>query len=1456
METNIDRQGERTSSLYDSAGGSNGGTGNELHFHDQGRPQHPGDVPTPEGMHASGITPWMHEEPDVTQLGHHRDFLSPDLPTHGVSQLQKSPRTVNTPYSPVAMLPVELDDSTNMSRDLTYLTPTIYDNQNVPTQISNPPSPILDGAISDANTIYTVNDNNPHLLWSIHAGLGDNPHSASRRSGISQHSAGLTEAASMGPDTDAIPSHHDKPPPRPEVSTSTASWKPSYLDWRLLLCFSALFGSTLIAIEIVTWISSQRHGLATSQPQLHYLWKYGTTAVFTLITTFWTRIEYNVKAIAPWSQLSSGPKDANRTVLLDYISPFPTTAIYQAVRYKDFYVVAAILVTIALRVLIILSTSLITLVPVLLELHEVPATLLDTFRTTAPDEWPLPDGGVPDGLTGTVKAQVYLGLTKGEHPYPIGLTESLAYQDFSVDLDSVEDLTLAVDAFSGMLECRESNYISLLPGMRILPSSYYSQTVEAENCTYTLNLTFPEELSETQYYGRVLLSSCKENAVVNDTSFNYPPESKLNYTLQILAMEMTHNEELNNATDKSQGGFLTKLMERTCFPSFVIRNVSVTRSTGQNDSLSIMEQEPRPLPKTNPWSGFADLNYLLNNNCTHGGCLNRFFGGYCDTSCELNTTVISNKGTDAESIALDGFLAFALRENVDLSPTKVAEQFFNSTFIDDSMDRLFVSYGAYLGYLLFRDQANSATTNATVTTKSDRLLVSPTIAHAMGGLLGLCLILSLSMIALLPKRDILPPPPTTIIDMAILARQSQSFIQSLRGLGASSEKNMRSQMHLRSYKLDLIDTAELDSKKVFMLQVDSEWSPEHHNDRVSGDGAGDNGRYPLVLHPAARLVITSLLAAIIIALEIMLRQSERDRGLMDVGSGDYVQYGWMFLPAIILSLISLYYGAVEFQMRLLAPYQNLSLGAPSRATLFLDLQDKLSVTAFVAAIRSRQFAVAVAILAAFTTSFLTIAAASLFSVQQASANEAPAQLLPRDMLDYAASWSSRAFNSSSLLAANLDYPAFTFRDLVYPSLRWNESIGGDSSNSSLERDVHIEANIPAARSSLNCTIYRRPHLEATLGALPSASEDGHYIHVKFPEKNCTGLVDSFLISIKSLFTTQDFYFGIAMPGSSLLFSDFLHPDDRAPGSDNPDNVVGCSSYLYAWGQVSNWTDNGISSIVGMGCDEQMQEVNTRLTLFGPDLEIRRDHPPQIDNSTTHAVVHAPKGCEDKLFDPCDDLKNLYEDLEDVITSEALDTFFSALTFPGGKLALDQSLLGNESMAQSVADAVIFQHQVLRGQAFSASSRIPVKTPDSTSTTVSLSDSGGLSFPANVSVVSQTASRIVQDALATRILEALLGAVLALSCLSWIASPNTKVLPRSPVSIASVVAWFADGDILDSLPHDAHEMTRSDLEAFFEDEYFYMRMDRRGRLGICSALATFRKERTGLNRNLSMDSLLL
>jgi hypothetical protein len=54
--------------------------------------------------------------------------------------------------------------------------------------------------------------------------------------------------------------------------------------------------------------------------------------------------------------------------------------------------------------------------------------------------------------------------------------------------------------------------------------------------------------------------------------------------------------------------------------------------------------------------------------------------------------------------------------------------------------------------------------------------------------------------------------------------------------------------------------------------------------------------------------------------------------------------------------------------------------------------------------------------------------------------------------------------------------------------------------------------------------------------------------------------------------------------------------------------------------------------------------------------------------------------------------------------------------------------------------------------------------------------------------------VVQNPAATRVVEVLLGTSLLLTLLSWFLGPRRAILPRSPTSVASVLAMLVDGNV--------------------------------------------------------------
>ncbi|KAI1097792.1 hypothetical protein F4804DRAFT_351152 [Jackrogersella minutella] len=1189
-------------------------------------------------------------------------------------------------------------------------------------------------------------------------------------------------------------------------------WRPAYLQRKVLMSFIVLFMSITAAIEALVYVSNLNQGLVTSQYRLHYVWKYGPTAILSVLMAVWGRVEYHTKITAPWYQLWNGPREARQSVLLDYVSPLLPVAVYQAAKYRDFLVVAAIVVSLALRVIVILSTSFISLVPIQCYVSSVPVTLNNTFRDSI-DLWVAPQGEE----IGSFTSQLYISLEAGQAIYPVGLQEAFAYQDFTADLTPFNNITMTADAFSGTLECHETNYINISINDTIRSSESRPQSFDVGNCTVSFDVTFPQDLSNTVLYGHAEMSFCKEDTSVtkdgNKTTYSDPALYDSNSTIQVYFMEVDYGERnVDNQNHTDQSGVIQRWLEKTCTPSHVLRRVVVTRSKGGNDSFAFTNQSSRALPGTKPRAAWLDLDSIFNQG-----------GNSSDDGSNLNTTWVQTSNESPTAIMLDGILTRALGQETIMNSPDIMELVFDSPLVDNQLNKLFESYAAFLGFMYFKESTQGLISNTSATATQNRLLVTIGTAHAMAAISGFCSLLLLFMTCRIPRHGILPRSPATIIDMAALMHPSQRFTRSLENRGALSEKHIHASLGSTQYRAYASIEKEVHRQKPFYLDVIQAVQNDAHSTK---DSENLKMRHPLVLHPMSRAAMSLIVTAIVATLEYLLRRSNRDGGLIDLEKTEGAPYldAWTILPAIILSLLSIYYATAESQIRLLAPYNNLLRGSKFELTLSLDLVDRFAITSLISAAKLKLHMVVASIATSFVAFFLTIVASSLFSSLGVSSPVTASQLSALNTLNYATFWDAQGDdNASRILGASLDYSPFTYEYLAFPQLQLSNEQFNENSSTAQGDDIVITATVPAARSSLSCRVFESSAIQTTFEPTADLSQPSN-LHITIDQDNCTDIT----IQVGELqdWVASSFYFGIANPGSK----------DWQGNEWIDTRVQNCGDYLYAWGQVPDKTRSNISAVSAMVCNETAQEVNVNTTFFGPSLEIRPDHSPQPDENSAHVVSQFPACPLDtsmvdyETLQSCKTTATLYKSLWNLDTPHVLDQFFSILTSPAGRLALDVASLGDESAAQSVGDAIISQHKMLRAHMFGSYGRLWQNATDSSSMDNTTSTQAAFSLPANVQDTA-VRQRLVQDAVSTRILESLLTAILFLSLLSWYAMPNTKLLPRDPCSIASVAALLADGNIFDLLPPNAQMMSNEELKEFFGDGVFSMEKDKGGTLGI-------------------------
>lgn len=137
-------------------------------------------------------------------------------------------------------------------------------------------------------------------------------------------------------------------------------WTPASLSTPSLAVAFALFLSLLIGLLLVKYVVNHGSGfvLLSRNP---YTWVYGPTALLVIITSLWRQVDYHCKALRPWSELQKAPADADRTLLLDLVSPFQLVSVVNAATKRHNFVALTITGFLIVKSVTIASTGLLDL---------------------------------------------------------------------------------------------------------------------------------------------------------------------------------------------------------------------------------------------------------------------------------------------------------------------------------------------------------------------------------------------------------------------------------------------------------------------------------------------------------------------------------------------------------------------------------------------------------------------------------------------------------------------------------------------------------------------------------------------------------------------------------------------------------------------------------------------------------------------------------------------------------------------------------------------------------------------------------------------------------------------------------------------------------------------------------------------------------------------------------------
>ncbi|KAF9871300.1 hypothetical protein CkaCkLH20_11221 [Colletotrichum karsti] len=246
----------------------------------------------------------------------------------------------------------------------------------------------------------------------------------------------------------------DKGSSRPEEKSpvhqvADARWRPKWLRPIVLSIFLAIFVVFTVALPVMLWYSQNNSGLVQTRQSYVYLWRFGPTALLTMVSIFWGRVELQTLRYMPWiahrrSQLLGTQTDVYN---LDYTAMLSPMILFQSFRNKHYLVSCIAIVSLILKLQIVLAPGLYSLANVRVA-EPTGVQLLDSFNTTTRTTQ------VTDGSA----FYMFKALDSFNMRYPFGVTEDLAYQTFKFANGTARGstdapLSVVVDGYFSEMQC-------------------------------------------------------------------------------------------------------------------------------------------------------------------------------------------------------------------------------------------------------------------------------------------------------------------------------------------------------------------------------------------------------------------------------------------------------------------------------------------------------------------------------------------------------------------------------------------------------------------------------------------------------------------------------------------------------------------------------------------------------------------------------------------------------------------------------------------------------------------------------------------------------------------------------------------------------------------------------------------------------------------------------------------
>ncbi|KAI0530112.1 hypothetical protein GGR58DRAFT_494607 [Xylaria digitata] len=950
----------------------------------------------------------------------------------------------------------------------------------------------------------------------------------------------------------------------PAISSTevSLSWRPLYLRRAVLLGFITVFILGIITIEILLAISNKYNGIGTSDVALSYLWTFGPTAFLTGLAALWARAEYQSKLAAPWMRLSQDAIPASRSLLLDYISPFSIFTITRSWRNRDYIVFITVIVSTIIKILITLSSALITLSLTSVTRNSHPMVSQNRFvNSNARLQTP-----------STLAPYIIQGLGARNLTLPEGISSDYAYQSVQTNLPNTAETRITVDGLINSITCEPAHihlagassplYVTLYPAWDS-PSEVetLNVTISSPKCNVSLASLRPVTVSGERYNGTRLFARFEK--LQCDTVTGTAGRRVL-----ILFGESTYHTVYSNGNYETYG-VLNQSTQLLCEPSYAIERVQVTRNNTQTNTIVPIQGSPREtLNSVTAWD-IMDAQFIPGQS--------GFYPYY---------NIVNISGVPIE---VDFYMQPALQ--FYSAPDIQAISLFDHNILQQAVGAYYRQIGAIIAKQSLMEPA-SVDIIGSAAVNENRLIVRSWIAQWMIGLLAICVLLTAIALFMVPKDGFLPCSPHTLLNLISIVQHGGESLSQLRSAGASDGEHLARYLKSHMFRSRVSYNS---ASNQFSFYFESK-ANENNTKAHAFPQIHSKIYHPTVLHPASRSILYIGVAGLIITLELLLYKSSREDGLGDINDDQYIHYTWTAIPALIFGATSMAFSAVDFETRNLTPYMMMKqyvLGDKFMQLDFLDVAVPQAIYRELKMGTRWAFAITTAFLIA---SLFTTFSASLF---QESSIPFTTFMVLRAEQSFPISISgpvllSRISSqiSSLILGSNYSFPRFVYKDLAFPELA---AITIPSSASILNASiVSILATVPAIRSHMDCRLYESTQIVVDL-TLNHTKESGksYSLSASIPEEKCDDAHDTHFRYIHK--ATNVTYVGEV--------------------AGRLGSTQGCSDLLYFWANIDYNAKPALQNIAAFSCNTSFEAVDSEVTFIGTGLDLDLRNPPRPLKST-------------------------------------------------------------------------------------------------------------------------------------------------------------------------------------------------------------------------------------------------